>query len=136
MSCTYPKDELVVEVPQNTARGYAFTIKQNVYNADTQAYEPQTFDLTEWTINFYVKPAPYYSIEPLITKTITTTSDITTQGQITDATNGQFTVQILQTDTQLPPNDYYLIIEMVNGPQVISLSNDGNYKSVFRVLTQ
>lgn len=125
-----------MEVVQGTARGYAFTINTKVYNQETEEYDTIPFDLTSWAVNFYVKTAPYYSIEPMIKKVITTTSDISTEGQINDPTAGKFFVQIIQTDTLFPPRDYYLVIELTNGSQIISLTGNANYKSVFRILTQ
>lgn len=125
-----------MDVVQGTDRGYDFSINQRLYNNETETYETTPFNLTDWTINFYVKPAPYYSVEPMITKIITTTSDQATVGQITDPENGQFTVQVVKEETLYPPYDYYLIIELTNGSQIISITRDGNHKSVFRILTQ
>lgn len=116
-------DELVLEVNQGEARGFNFTIK-----VDT---EPM--DLTDWTVEVSVKEAPYYSLPSLFTKEITTTSDLNTVGQIMQPTQGQFTLNILKEETLYPPYDYYLVIRLINGEQVITISGDGNYKSIYRV---
>lgn len=126
MACPQDKDELVLQVRQGENRGFGFTIKQ----------DGVPFDLTQWTINFMVKEAPYASLNPIIAKEITTTSDSATVGQIYNPTGGQFSVVITTEETLLPPYDYYLVITMGDGQQIINISGDGNEKAVFRVCTQ
>lgn len=126
MVCPQDSNELVLQVRQGESRGFEFTIKT----------DGEPFDLTDWTINFNVKEAPYESLKPLISKVITTTSDTNTNGIIDNPTGGQFNVTISQEDTLLPPYDYYLVITMTNETQIINISGDGNEKAVFRVCTQ
>lgn len=126
MACPQDKNELVLQVRQGENRGFGFTIKQ----------DGTPFDLTQWTINFMVKEAPYESLSPIIAKEITTTSDSATVGQIYNPTGGQFSVVITTEETLLPPYDYYLVITMGDGQQIVNISGDGNEKAVFRVCTQ
>ena len=126
MACPQDKNELVLQVRQGENRGFGFTIKQ----------DGTPFDLTQWAINFMVKEAPYESLKPIIAKEITATSDSATVGQIYNPTGGQFSVVITTEETLLPPYDYYLVITMGDGQQVINISGDGNEKAVFRVCTQ
>ena len=126
MSCPQDENELVLQVRQGENRGFGFTIKE----------DGNPFDLTKWTINFMVKEAPYESLKPIISKTITTTSDETNIGKIFDPTNGKFSVVILTEETLLPPYDYYLVITMSDGRQVVNISGEGNQKAIFRVCRQ
>lgn len=75
----------------------------------------EAFDLSDCTLTVQVKNAPYINIEPLFEKQITTTSDVNTVGQITNAGNGQFQVMFTEEDTDLPVNEYYLVIFLNNG---------------------
>ena len=124
--CTTDNKELVLEVKQGEQRAYGFTIKQDTL----------PMDLTNWTVNFEVKEAPYEAIKPLIAKIVSTTSDEATQGIIYNPTGGQFKVNILAEETLLPPYDYYLIVTLTDGQQIINISGDGNTKSIFRVCRQ
>lgn len=124
--CTTDNKELVLEVKQGEQRAYGFTIKQDTL----------PMDLTEWTVNFEVKEAPYEAIKPLIAKIISTTSDEMVNGIIYNPTGGQFKVNILAEETLLPPYDYYLVVTLTDGQQIINISGDGNTKSIFRVCRQ
>lgn len=125
MSCSN-LDELVLEVKQGEARGFSFTINQ----------DSTPFDLTGWTVDVQIKNAPYYQIPCMVEKIITETSDLNTVGQITQPTQGQFTLQINKEDTLYPPFDYYLTIFLTDGTQNINISGDGNYNAIYRVCTQ
>lgn len=124
--CTTDKKELILEVKQGEQRSYGFTINQ----------DGLPMDLARWTVNFEVKEAPYEAIQPIISKIVSTTSDDATDGVIYNPTGGQFKVNILKEETLLPPYDYFLVVTLTDGQQIINISGDGNTKSIFRVCRQ
>ena len=131
MSCT--NDRLVMEVKSGEARNFGFTIEQK-YGQDLSGnpvYVPM--DLTDYTVNFEIKRYPYFSVEPLISKTITTADD-EYNGSIYNATDGQFKVNITLADleTLVPSQEYYVIITLLNGDTRIIISGEGNTSGVFR----
>lgn len=129
-------DRLVLEINQGCPRGFGFTLKQKVWNNDTNEYNMVPVDLTGLTINVQVKMAPYVTLPALIEKNITEVEDLT-QGQITDATNGKFKLQITQEDSvKLNPGEYALVINMVDKDTLIHLSGDGNNYAIYRVCYQ
>lgn len=131
-------NRLVMEVNQGCARGYAFTLLQNVCNSYTGEYEEQPLDLTRYSVEFQVKLSPYFKIRPLIAKSITTDSDSATVGVITDPENGVFQVQLTQADTlKLPPRDYSLCIYLkeLDCDVWTNISGEGNKFAIFRVCT-
>jgi hypothetical protein len=129
-------DRLVLEINQGCPRGFGFTLKQKVWNNDTNEYNMVPVDLTGLTINVQVKRAPYVTLPALIEKNITEVEDLT-QGQITDATNGKFKLQITQEDSvKLNPGEYALIINMVDKDTLTHLSGDGNNYAIYRVCYQ
>lgn len=129
-------DKLVLEVNQGCPRGYAFTIKQKVCNSDG-SYNIVPLDLSGMTIEFLVKKAPYYKLPNLIAKYITESSSLVDMGQITDAKNGQFFVQITQEESvKLPPGEYALVIRIVDKDTVNHISGDGNNYAIYRVCYQ
>lgn len=129
-------DRLVLEINQGCPRGFGFTLKQKVWNNDTNEYNMVPVDLTGLTINVQVKRAPYVTLPALIEKNITEVEDLT-QGQITDATNGKFKLQITQEDSvKLNPGEYALVINMVDKDTLTHLSGDGNNYAIYRVCYQ
>lgn len=129
-------DRLVLEINQGCPRGFGFTLKQKVRNNDTNEYNMVPVDLTGLTINVQVKMAPYVTLPALIEKNITEVEDLT-QGQITDATNGKFKLQITQEDSvKLNPGEYALVINMVDKDTLTHLSGDGNNYAIYRVCYQ
>lgn len=129
-------DRLVLEINQGCPRGFGFTLKQKVWNNDTNEYNMVPVDLTGLTINVQVKMAPYVTLPALIEKNITEVEDLT-QGQITDATKGKFTLQITQEDSvKLNPGEYALVINMVDKDTLTHLSGDGNNYAIYRVCYQ
>lgn len=129
-------NRLVLEINQGCPRGFGFTLKQKVWNNDTNEYNMVPVDLTGLTINVQVKMAPYVTLPALIEKNITEVEDLT-QGQITDATNGKFKLQITQEESvKLNPGEYALVINMVDKDTQIHLSGDGNNYAIYRVCYQ
>lgn len=129
-------DRLVLEINQGCPRGFGFTLKQKVWNNDTNEYNMVPVDLTGLTINVQVKMAPYVTLPALIEKNITEVEDLT-QGQITDTTNGKFKLQITQEDSvKLNPGEYALVINMVDKDTQTHLSGDGNNYAIYRVCYQ
>lgn len=129
-------NRLVLEINQGCPRGFGFTLKQKVWNNDTNEYNMVPVDLTGLTINVQVKMAPYVTLPALIEKNITEVEDLT-QGQITDATNGKFKLQITQEDSvKLNPGEYALVINMVDKDTLTHLSGDGNNYAIYRVCYQ
>lgn len=129
-------DRLVLEINQGCPRGFGFTLKQKVWNNDTNEYNMVPVDLTGLTINVQVKMAPYVTLPALIEKNITEVEDLT-QGQMTDATNGKFKLQITQEDSvKLNPGEYALVINMVDKDTLTHLSGDGNNYAIYRVCYQ
>lgn len=129
-------DRLVLEINQGCPRGFGFTLKQKVWNNDTNVYNMVPVDLTGLTINVQVKMAPYVTLPALIEKNITEVEDLT-QGQITEPTKGKFTLQITQEDSvKLNPGEYALVINMVDKDTLTHLSGDGNNYAIYRVCYQ
>lgn len=129
-------DRLVLEINQGCPRGFGFTLKQKVWNNDTNEYNMVPVDLTGLTINVQVKMAPYVTLPALIEKNITEVEDLT-QGQITEPTNGKFKLQITQEDSvKLNPGEYALVINMVDKDTLTHLSGDGNNYAIYRVCYQ
>lgn len=129
-------NRLVLEINQGCPRGFGFTLKQKVWNNDTNEYNMVPVDLTGLTINVQVKMAPYVTLPALIEKNITEVEDLT-QGQITDATNGKFKLQITQEESvKLNPGEYALVINMADKDTLTHLSGDGNNYAIYRVCYQ
>lgn len=129
-------DRLVLEINQGCPRSFGFTLKQKVWNNVTNEYNMVPVDLTGLTINVQVKMAPYVTLPALIEKNITEVEDLT-QGQITDATNGKFKLQITQEESvKLNPGEYALVINMVDKDTLTHLSGDGNNYAIYRVCYQ
>lgn len=129
-------DRLVLEVNQGCPRGFGFTLNQKVYNPEEDTYTKKPVDLTGLTINVQIKRAPYVTLPALIEKNITEVEDLT-QGQITEPTNGKFTLQITKDDSvKLNPGEYALVINMVDKDTLTHLSGDGNNYAIYRVCYQ
>lgn len=129
-------NRLVLEINQGCPRGFGFTLKQKVWNNNTNEYNMVPVDLTGLTINVQVKMAPYVTLPALIEKNITEVEDLT-QGQITDATNGKFKLQITQEESvKLNPGEYALVINMADKDTLTHLSGDGNNYAIYRVCYQ
>lgn len=118
-------NRLVVEVKQGEARSFGFTIKQ----------KGEPMDLTNYHVVVQVKKSPYFKVKPLIEKRVTT--EPSEDGRIYDAEIGQFKVTFTELETSsLPPNDYFLIIYLVNGPTKIIISGEGNTSGILRFCKQ
>ena len=118
-------NRLVVEVKQGESRSFGFTIKQ----------KGEPMDLTNYTVTVQIKKSPYFKVKPLIEKRVTTT--LTGDGRIYDAELGKFKITFTKTDTtELPPDDYYLIIFLENGPTKIIISGEGNKSGILRFCKQ
>lgn len=129
-------DKIVLEVNQGCPRGFGFTLKMKVWNNETNEYDIVPVDLTGLTINVQIKMAPYVTLPALIEKNITEVEDLT-QGQITDAINGKFTLQITQEESvKLNPGEYALIMNMVDKDTLTHLSGSGNNYGIYRVCYQ
>lgn len=129
-------NRLVMEVNQGCPRGFAFTLLQSQINSESGETEQVPIDLTNYTVQFRVKAAPYYKLENLIQKDITTTSDSQTVGVITNPTDGEFQVQLTMEDTlKLPPAEYALCIYLNNNGYMTNISGEGNRYAIFRVCT-
>lgn len=118
-------NRLVVEVKQGEARSFGFTIKHN----------KEPMDLTDYQVVVQVKQSPYFKVKSLIEKVVTT--EFSDSGQIYDPELGQFKVTFTEKDiVTLPPNDYFLIIYIVNGPTKIIISGEGNTSGILRFCKQ
>ena len=118
-------NRLVLEVKQGESRSFGFTIKQ----------KGEPMDLTDYSVTVQVKKSPYFKIKSLIEKRVTTT--LTGDGRIYNAEQGQFKITFSETDTtELPPDDYYLIIFLENGPTKIIISGEGNKSGILRFCKQ
>lgn len=118
-------NRLVMEVKQGEVRGFGFTIKQ----------KGEPMDLTDYTVTVQVKKSPYFKIQPLIEKQITTV--FSDQGHIYNAELGKFKITFTEADTTtLAPDDYYLIIFIENGPTKIIISGEGNKSGILRFCKQ
>ena len=119
-------NRLILEVKQGENRPFNFTLMQ----VDSEGNETP-INLTNYTVDFEVRVMPYVNTATLFTKTITTTP--TSDGQITEPTQGKFTVYIYSTDIDnLPPQDYYLSIYIVNNINRTCISGDGDNSSIIR----
>lgn len=118
-------NRLVVEVKQGEARSFGFTVKHN----------KEPMDLTDYTVIVQVKKSPYFKVKSLIEKRVTT--ELSDSGQIYDAELGRFKITFTESDTtKLPPDDYYLIIFLENGPTKIIISGEGNKSGILRFCKQ
>lgn len=129
-------NRLILEINQGCPRGYSFTIRQKVYNPETDEYEIGPLDLTGLTVNVQIKRAPYYTLPSLIEKNITEVEDLT-MGQIVDAVNGKFNIQFTEDDSvKLNPGEYALIIYIVDKDTYTLISGEGNNYGIYRVCYQ
>lgn len=127
-------DRLVMEVKQGEARSFGFTIEHNELVDGTKEYAPM--DLTEYSVTFQVKKSPYFKVEPLIEKIITTEYS-EANGHIYDPTLGKFKVSFTEADTtKLPPDTYYVIIYLINGTTKIIISGEGDKSGILRFCKQ
>ena len=118
-------NRLVLEVKQGESRSFGFTIKQ----------KGEPMDLSDYTVTVQVKKSPYFKIKSLIEKRVTT--ELSEDGRIYDAEQGQFKITFTEVDTTiLPPDDYYLIIFLENGPTKIIISGEGNKSGILRFCKQ
>lgn len=93
-----------IKIKQGEELNVGFTIKQDGEPMDLSGYDG---------IKFQVKTVPLEKVEPIIDKTITTTSDPFIDGEITDETNGKFYVHLTKEDTSYNTGEYSLIIALV-----------------------
>ena len=118
-------NRLVLEVKQGESRSFGFTIKQ----------KGEPMDLSNYTVTVQVKKSPYFKVKSLIEKRVTT--ELSDDGRIYNAELGQFKITFSETDTtELPPDDYYLIIFLENGPTKIIISGEGNKSGILRFCKQ
>lgn len=118
-------NRLVVEVKQGEARSFGFTVKHN----------KEPMDLTDYQVVVQVKKSPYFKVQSLIEKVVTT--ELSDSGQIYNPELGKFKVTFTEKDTvTFPPNDYFLIIYLVNGPTKIIISGEGNKSGILRFCKQ
>lgn len=122
-TCSKESNQLVLTVNQGEERAFNFTILQ----------DDEPLDLTDYMVKVYVMNAPYSSLEPIIYKEITTTSDYNTVGMITEPLEGKFTVSFSSNEINLPPYDYYFVAEITDGYVVQNITHNGNYSAIFRV---
>ena len=122
-TCNDENNQMVLTVSQGEARGFSFTLLQ----------DDEPLDLTDWVVKVYVMQAPYATLEPIISKEITTSSDINTVGQITEPTEGKFQIQFSEEELNLPPYDYYFVAEITDGYVIQNITHNGNYSAIFRV---
>ena len=118
-------NRLVLEVKQGESRSFGFTIKQ----------KGEPMNLTDYTVTVQIKKSPYFKVKSLIEKRVTT--ELSDDGRIYDAELGQFKITFTEVDTtELPPDDYYLIIFLENGPTKIIISGEGNKSGILRFCKQ
>lgn len=119
-------EKLVLEVKQGETRQFVFNVTQGY-----ETNEELPLDLTGKSLIFTVRPSPYDTVTPVFSKTITI--DETNDGYISNPTNGEFIVNILNTDWKsYPVQDYYLSIYVVDEEQQYSISGDGDTSSIIR----
>ena len=119
-------NRLILEVKQGENRSYDFTLMQ--YGEDNNE---TPIDLTNYTVEFEVRAMPYVNTPTIFTKKLDLTP--TQDGQIYDSTNGKFLVYIYSSDIDnLPPQDYYLSIYIVNNANRTTISGDGDNSSIIR----
>lgn len=132
MACK--NNRLVIKIKSGEAKDYGITVKvkSGIDESGNLVYKP--LNLTEYTVDFEIKLYPYFSVEPIIYKHITTLEDGSV-GWITDPLNGKFKVQITLEDMQklIPNKDYYLIVTLLNGEDRIIISGEGDTSGIFRV---
>lgn len=112
-----------MRVKQGEEINFGFTIKGKKLNTETNKYEYQPIDLTDYKIKFQVKKTPLLKSKPIVDKLIDLPKDPIgdepyTVGEIYDAENGKFYVHLTKEDTSHHVGEYYLVISMV------SLHND------------
>lgn len=135
MVCNNKNNRLLMEVKSGESRGFGFTIKQlSGQDEDgNNVYEPMK--LTDYQVVFEVKRYPYNSVEPLISKTLTTEVDNYT-GWILDQDEypGQFQIQLTADDLDnlVPEQQYYVILTLVNGDTKIIISGEGDTSGILR----
>lgn len=127
------KNRLVMEVKSGEARGFGFTIKNKseILQPDGTYYTPM--DLTNYTVQFQVKKYPYFSVQSIIDKIVTTEEDME-NGWIYNPEGGQFKVELTLEDLNklIPSQDYYVIITLLNGNQRIIISGEGDKSGILR----
>lgn len=128
-------NKLVLEVNQGCPRAFSFTLYTNSYDSNTGNETQVPLNLSDYTVVFQVKKAPYFNLKALIEKEITITSDLNTVGVINDGVNGEFMVQLNEDDVnKLPPGEYALTINLVDsGGTTTHLSGDGDMYAIYRV---
>lgn len=105
--CCENSSTLELRIKKGESLGFSFTLSQN----------GSPIDLTGKSILFQVRADIVDDGEFLINKTITTSSDIETVGNINDATHGGFIIAVTSSETAslstLKP--YFAAIYYVNG---------------------
>lgn len=93
-------------------------------------------DLTGYDIVFQVKEVPLERVGPIISKLITTTSDMNTDGVISFPGQGQFTVHLSKEDTSNHTGDYSLIIAVKADNYYDIISSRCCSNAIFRICEQ
>ena len=135
MACR--SNRLVMKIKSGEARGFTFTIKTNTGLIQDGQPVYRVVDLTDYTVSFQIKKYPYFTVDPIIDKEITSLQDGTI-GWILDQSGddkGKFIVQITMDDMSklTPEKDYYLILTLQTGDQRIIISGEGDTSGIFRV---
>lgn len=135
MACR--SNRLVMKIKSGEARGFTFTIKTNTGLIQDGQPVYRVVDLTDYTVSFQIKKYPYFTVDPIIDKEITSLQD-GTKGWILDQSGddkGKFIVQITMDDMSrlIPEKDYYLILTLQTGDQRIIISGEGDTSGIFRV---
>lgn len=126
-------NRLIIEVKQGEARSFGFTIKTKSKVDGIEEYVPM--DLTDYQVIVEIKKAPYFKVQSLIEKLVTT--ELSDSGHIYDPEAGQFKITFSEDDTtKLAPETYYLIIYLVNGPTKIIISGEGDKSGILRFCKQ
>ena len=118
--------ELKIAVKQGEELNIGLTINE----------EGSPLDLSDFNIRFQVKKVPLVNAPAIVDKLITTTSDITTVGQITYPLQGQLEVHLGLEDTSFPPGEYALIIALEGENYVDIISSKCCNKAIYKVCEQ
>ena len=118
--------QLIISVKQGEVLDFPLTIKEDGIAKN----------LTGYTIRVQVKQIPYKSADTIFEKIITSTSDTTTQGQITNPSGGELFIRLLEEDTSLTAKDYALVIFLEDDTQKDIISSALCNGAIYRVCTQ
>lgn len=129
---TSPCNAVVLRIRDGSNRSYLFTIM----TTDEEGNEVP-FDISEYTLEIFVKKGPWEKVKPLITKVITQESDENTVGRIYEPELGKFSLTVLYDDYKhLQPQDYFLVLFLVQGEERTDITGRSNFPGVFRIIKQ